>query len=154
MGTYLDVEDKTYFQQLSEDIFKIRQSPLLGSQVIRYFVDRNTELAYIQSLPETDSKFLLNFSNLFYGDLYLEDKMALSPNEDFLRAFIHYMAKEKFKADQFNRVVFANSHALKVAKIIFEGYTRKLPANNFLRHIYESNFAKVYISQIQEQIIR
>ena len=53
----------------------------------------------MQSLPERDSKFLLNFSNLFYGDMYLEDKVALSPNNDFLRTFIHYMAKEKFTGD-------------------------------------------------------
>ena len=74
--------------------------------MLRYFVDKNIELPYVQNLPEKDSKFLLNFSNLFYGDMYLEDKVALSPNSEFLRTFIHYMAKEKFKADQFNRMVF------------------------------------------------
>ena len=31
LNTYLDIEDSKYFQQLSDDIFKIRQSPLLGS---------------------------------------------------------------------------------------------------------------------------
>jgi len=44
--------------------------------------------------------------------------------------------------------------ALKVIKVLFEGQTRKIGANNFLRHIYTGKFSKIFIPQLQEVIIR
>lgn len=59
-----------------------------------------------------------------------------------------------FKKDSAENVVLANPVTLKVVKVLFEGQTRKMSANNFLRHIYSPNFSKIFVSQIQECIIK
>ena len=88
----------------------------------------------------------MNFSNLFYGNLYLEDKTSLSKNNIFVQMFQQFMKKETFKKDKAGNVVMTNSAALKVVKVLFEGQSRKMSANNFLRHIYTPNFSKIFIS--------
>jgi transcriptional regulator of met regulon len=59
-----------------------------------------------------------------------------------------------FKKDAADNIIVASIPALKVIKILFEGQTRKIGANNFLRHIYTSKFSKILIPQLQEVIIR
>ena len=53
---------------------------------------------------------------------------------------------ETFKKDKAGNVVMVNPAALKVVKVLFEGQSRKMSANNFLRHIYTPNFSKIFIS--------
>lgn len=59
-----------------------------------------------------------------------------------------------FKKDAADNIIVASIPALKVIKILFEGQTRKIGANNFLRHIYTNKFSKILIPQLQEVIIR
>lgn len=60
----------------------------------------------------------------------------------------------KFSKDRAGNVVVLKPQALQVIKVLFEGQTRKIGANNFLRHIYTSRFSKIFIPQLQELIIR
>ena len=63
----------------------------------------------------------MNFSNLFFGNLYLEDKTALSKHSNFVQTFLHFMQKEQFKTDKAGNIVFKDSNSLQVIKILFEG---------------------------------
>ena len=92
LGREHDADECKNIENLRDVIFKIRESPELGSQIIRAFVERNSKaLPSEERLPDGDSKFLINFSNLFYGNLYLEDKTALSKHSNFVHTFLHFM---------------------------------------------------------------
>ena len=129
---YIDADACKNIENLRDVIFKIRETPELGSSIIRAFVDRMSKSHVNKHLSEEaketakeaeaeDSKFLMNFSNLFYGNLYLEDKTALSKNSHFIETFNHFMQKENFKTDQSGNVVLRDHFSLQVIKILFEG---------------------------------
>ena len=69
-------------------------------------------------------------------------------------AFQNFVNGLTFKIDAADNVVVQNPPALKVVKVLFEGQTRKIGANNFLRHIYTQRFSKIFIPQLQELIMR
>jgi len=51
-------------------------------------------------------------------------------------AFQNFVNGLTFKKDAADNVIVQNPPAIKVIKVLFEGQTRKIGANNFLRHIY------------------
>ena len=150
-------EDIENVEVLRDMIFKIRENPDHGAHILRYFVDysyAHLKGDELQRIQELHTKFIMNFSNLFYGDLYLEDKNSLSKKNIFILTFQQFMKKELFQKDKAGNVVIVNKTTMNVIKVLFEGQSRKMSANNFLRHIYTPNFSKIFISQIQESIIK
>ena len=124
-------------------MFEIRENPDHGAHILRYFINN---INHEGPLLESHTKFLMNFSNLFYGNLYVEDRNSLSKHNAFVQTFNKFMSHQQYKKDSAENVVIANPMSLKVIKILFEGQTRKMSANNFLRHIYAPNFSKIFVS--------
>ena len=147
-------EDRKLLEKAKSMIFHIKKHPEIGGQIMRSFVERNQNVVPMSPIKVEDSKFLLNFSNLFYDNLYLEEKNALHKQSYFIEAFQNFVQSIQFKTNAIGNVVMTQAAANKVVKILFEGQTRKISANNFLRFIFYSNFTKIFISQIQESIIR
>ena len=50
----------------------------------------------------------MNFSNLFYGNLYVEDRNSLSKHNSFVQTFNKFMSREAFKKDSAENVVLSN----------------------------------------------
>lgn len=86
------------------------------------------------------SKFTINLTNLFYDDLYVEDRTCLSDESQFVSAFHQYAKTLQFKRNAAGNVVIKMPGADKVVKILFEGLSRKISAVNFLRNTYTSTF--------------
>jgi len=88
----------------------------------------------------------MNLSNLFYDNLYLEEiKGSPMKQSYFVLAFQNFVNGLTFKKDAADNVIVQSIPALKVIKVLFEGQTRKIGANNFLRHIYTNKFSKIFI---------
>lgn len=100
-------------------------------------------------LDQEDSRCLMDLSNLFYDNLYLEEN-KVSPQRQcyFVLAFRNFVSQLSFKKDMAGNVIVSSKQALAVTKVLFEGQTRKIAAVNFLRHIYTSKFSKIFIPQI------
>ena len=115
---------------------------------MRGFVDRNKNVSKGTHISVDDSKFLMNFSNLFYDNLYLEEQNSLNKQSYFIEAFANFASTLSFKKNAIGNVVMTSHAENKVVKVLFEGQTRKIAANNFLRYIFTTNFSKIFISQI------
>ena len=75
----------------------------------------------MSNLKVEDSKFLMNFSNLFYDNLYLEEKNALNKQSYFIEAFQNFVSTINFKKNSIGNVVMTTPAENKVVKILFEG---------------------------------
>ena len=97
-------------------------------------------------MPPEDSRCLLNMSSLFYDNLYKEEiKGQPLKSAYFVLAFQNFVNGLTFKTDCAENVIVSSTAATKVIKVLFEGQTRKIGANNFLRHIYIGKFSKIFI---------
>ena len=95
-------------------------------------------------IDSEDSMCLLNLSNLFYDNLYLEEKNQGQPpfkQAYFLLAFRHFVDRLEFVENEAGNLRISEPRALKVVKLLFEGQTRKIGAINFLRLVFTKNFA-------------
>ena len=90
------------------------------------------------------SMCLLNLSNLFYDNLYLEEKNQGQPpfkQAFFLLAFRNFVDRLEFEENEAGNLRISDLGALEVVKLLFEGQTRKIGAVNFLRLVFSKNFA-------------
>ena len=62
----LSPQDIDRLQQISKLVFEIKKTPEYGGSIMRGFSSRD--------IDSNGSMCLLNFSNLFYDNLYLEEK--------------------------------------------------------------------------------
>lgn len=148
-------EDSARLERVRKLIFEIKKSPKYGGDIMRGFQSRYENMRRSEQLEQTDSRCLVNLSNLFYDNLYLEEiKGSPLQQSYFVLAFQHFVNGLTFKKDEAGNVITQSISASKIIKILFEGQTRKIGANNFLRHIYTSKFQKIFIPQLQELIIR
>ena len=89
---------------------------------MRGFVTRNSGIKRNQPLDQADSRCLINLSNLFYDNLYLEEiKGAPQKQSYFILAFQNFVNSLQFKRDMAGNVTIANNASLKVVKVLFEG---------------------------------
>ena len=148
------VEDMARLERVRKLIFEIKKNPKYGADIMRGFVSRNSKIPRTGQLDGADSCCIMNLSHLFYDNLYLEEiKGSPLKSSCFLLAFKNFVQSLQFKRDQADNIIVSDNAANKVIKVLFEGQTRKISANNFLRHIYTSNFSKIFIPVLQEKII-
>jgi len=149
------VEDHAALERVRKLVFEVKKSPKYGADIMRGFVTRNASNYRNQPLSPDDSRCLINLSSLFYDNLYKEEiKGQPLKSAYFVLAFQNFVSGLTFKVDMAENVILANHTALKVIKVLIEGQTRKIGANNFLRHIYTTKFSKIFIPEYQENIIR
>jgi hypothetical protein len=55
-----------------------------------------------ETLDDAHRTFLVNFSHLFFDNLYQEDNMAFSDKDNFLRVFVKF-ADTELSPDKFER---------------------------------------------------
>ena len=155
MCTTGTLEDNLSLERMRKFVFEVKKSPKNGAEIMRGFERRNNGVSRNQLLKTDDARCLINLSSLFYDNLYKEEIKGHSMKHAyFVLAFQNYVNLLSFRKDQANNVIVSNAGALKVIKTLFEGHTRKIGANNFLRHIYTSKFSKIRIPEYQEKIIR
>ena len=84
--------------------------------------------------------FLVNWSQLFFDNLYLQHKMAFSEKDNFLRVFNKFadieLLPDNFEKDLLGQVCIRNGPLKQAIQCLMEGLTRKIPAVNFLIHAY------------------
>ena len=149
------IEDNLCLERMRKFVFEVKKSPKNGAEIMRGFQRRNNGIRREQNLNPDDARCLINLSSLFYDNLYKEEIKGHSMKHAyFVLAFQNYVNGLSFQKDKANNVIVSNVAALKVIKTLFEGQTRKIGANNFLRHIYTSKFSKIRIPEYQEKIIR
>jgi hypothetical protein len=132
----------------------VKKDPHVGADVMRSIVKKNEGVGLRDDLPVEDTKFLLNFSSLFYDNIYLDESKQMGKNSYFIEAFYLFAQTLTFKEDSAGNVVFSSPAMTKVVKVLFEGQTRKSSSINFLRFIFSVSFPDLSIEQIQESIIR
>lgn len=159
MCTTGEMDDNLALERMRKLVFEVKKSPKYGADIMRGFEKRNKELATgndrKKPLFAEDARCLINISSLFYDNLYKEEIKGHSMKHAyFVLAFQNYVNGLTFKKDAAENVILKEASALKVIKTLFEGQTRKIGANNFLRHIYTSKFSKIRIPEYQEMIIR
>ena len=122
MGSTYTQEDMAKLERVRKLIFEIKKSPQYGADIMRGFVTRNSGIKRNQPLDQADSRCLINLSNLFYDNLYLEEiKGAPQKQSYFILAFQNFVNSLQFKRDMAGNVTIANNASLKVVKVLFEG---------------------------------
>lgn len=77
-----------YFQKL---VFTLREDAKLSAFIFQEVAEANKNVKKGELIREKDRNLLLNMSELFYSNLYHDEKNSMSENNAFLRAFQYYL---------------------------------------------------------------
>ena len=105
-------DDMARLERVRKLIFEIKKSPKDGGDIMRGFQNRYENMKRGETLDQADSRCLLNLSNLFYDNLYLEEiKGSPAHQSYFVKAFQNYVNGLSFKKDAADNVIVSSKAA-------------------------------------------
>jgi hypothetical protein len=80
--------------------------------------------------------------------------MAFSEKDNFLRVFNKFadteLLPDRFDKDKLDQLCIKNEALKQAIRCLMEGLTRKIPAINFLRHVYTQVFSRLCLHNIEQ----
>ena len=104
-------------------MFELREDPKASAHIFNFIREQHLDLDPDDYIGADQRNLLIFLSMYFYSNLYLEEKMQFSGNNNFVRAFgelLNLMPDSEFIQDE-NRYYTIREGSFQLIKILFEG---------------------------------